>query len=63
MALPMSTEDVSLIAQIISKHECPFGMRSGGHAAFMGANSVREGITIDFGRPFLSIIISRYLPR
>lgn len=42
MILPLSTEDVSLIAQIISELECPFGMRSGGHASFTGANSVRE---------------------
>ncbi|RYP59059.1 hypothetical protein DL771_011014 [Monosporascus sp. 5C6A] len=35
--------------KIISKLECPFGMRSGAHSAYKGSNSVDRGITIDFG--------------
>lgn len=53
MVLPLNTDDVSRVAQVISGHECPFGLRSGGHSAFTGSNSVREGITIDFGKVFV----------
>lgn len=49
MVLPESTEDVSLIAQVISGHGCPFGMRSGAHSAWKGSNGVDHGITVDFG--------------
>jgi FAD/FMN-containing dehydrogenase len=51
MVLPESTLDVSRIAQIISEHQCPFGIRSGAHSAFNGANAVKEGVTVDFGTP------------
>lgn len=49
MVLPTSTADVSRIAEIISKHQCPFGIRSGAHSAWKGSNGVEEGITVDFG--------------
>lgn len=49
MVLPESTEDVSRVARIIFQEKCPFGIRSGAHSAFKGANGVNEGITIDFG--------------
>ncbi|RYP64144.1 hypothetical protein DL769_006771 [Monosporascus sp. CRB-8-3] len=49
MVLPASTSDVSTITKIISKLQCPFGMRSGAHSAYKGSNSVDDGITIDFG--------------
>ncbi|KAF9877490.1 FAD binding domain-containing protein [Colletotrichum karsti] len=49
MVLPTSTSDVSNIAKIISKHQCPFGMRSGAHSAWKGSNAAENGITIDFG--------------
>ncbi|CAG9950719.1 unnamed protein product [Clonostachys rosea f. rosea IK726] len=48
MAMPSSTQDVSTIAKIISEKQCLFGMRSGSHSAWRGANSVDDGITIDF---------------
>lgn len=35
---------------LVSSHRCPFGIRSGGHSAFRGANSVDDGITIDFSQ-------------
>ncbi|KAF7502813.1 hypothetical protein GJ744_005026 [Endocarpon pusillum] len=49
MVLPESTEDVSSVARTIFQEECPFGIRSGAHSAFKGANGIKEGITIDFG--------------
>ncbi|SCO54649.1 related to 6-hydroxy-D-nicotine oxidase [Fusarium fujikuroi] len=48
MVMPESTQDVSQVAKVISKLSCPFGIRSGGHSAFKGANSVKNGVTIDF---------------
>lgn len=47
--LPESAEDVSLIAQTITKYQCPFGIISGGHSDYPGANSVEAGVTVDFG--------------
>ncbi|PCD21404.1 hypothetical protein AU210_016369 [Fusarium oxysporum f. sp. radicis-cucumerinum] len=49
MVMPESTQDVSRVAKVVSKHSCPFGIRSGAHSAFGGANGVNDGITIDFG--------------
>ncbi|KAK2666767.1 FAD-binding, type PCMH, subdomain 2 [Fusarium oxysporum f. sp. vasinfectum] len=49
MVMPESTQDVSWVAKVVSKHSCPFGIRSGAHSAFRGANGVKDGITIDFG--------------
>ncbi|KAH9228695.1 hypothetical protein K456DRAFT_57021 [Colletotrichum gloeosporioides 23] len=49
MVLPTSTSDVSRIAKVISEHQCPFGIRSGAHSAFKGANGAKDGITVDFG--------------
>ncbi|EWZ79321.1 hypothetical protein FOXG_12527 [Fusarium oxysporum f. sp. lycopersici 4287] len=49
MVMPESTQDVSRVATVVSKHSCPFGSRSGAHSAFRGANGVKDGITIDFG--------------
>lgn len=48
MVLPESTADVQKIASTISQHECPFGIRSGGHSTWKGANGVKDGVTIDF---------------
>ncbi|KAG8157288.1 hypothetical protein KVR01_012996 [Diaporthe batatas] len=49
MVLPKTTADVSIVAKVISEHQCPFGIRSGAHSAFKGSNGVRDGITVDFG--------------
>lgn len=38
-----------MIMKIINRNECPFGMRSGGHGAFEGSNSIKDGVTIDLG--------------
>ncbi|KAH7014373.1 uncharacterized protein B0I36DRAFT_369336 [Microdochium trichocladiopsis] len=49
MVLPLSTGDVSAIAATIYENGCQFGIRSGGHSAYAGANSVEGGVTVDFG--------------
>lgn len=49
MVLPSTAEDVSIIMKTFVKHECPFGIRGGGHSSFALSNSVEHGITIDFG--------------
>ncbi|KAJ6787511.1 hypothetical protein PWT90_02274 [Aphanocladium album] len=49
MVLPSTAEDVSIIIKTLSKHQCHFGIRGGGHGAFPLANSVEHGVTIDFG--------------
>lgn len=48
MVLPESTADVQAIARTISKHDCPFGVRSGGHSTWKGSNGVKYGVTVDF---------------
>ncbi|KAK7402584.1 hypothetical protein QQX98_011655 [Neonectria punicea] len=48
MVLPESTDDVSRMAKVISKEQCPFGMRSGAHSAWKGSNGVEKGVTVDF---------------
>jgi len=49
MVLPSDAEDVSKIMKVITKNQCKFGIRGGGHGNFELSNSVNEGITIDFG--------------
>ena len=48
--LPQSSEETSLIIQTIGQYQCPFGVVSGGHSDFPGSNSIKAGVTIDFGR-------------
>lgn len=50
MLLPETTQDVSQFMHVVSSNSCPFGIRSGGHSAFRGSNSVDDGITIDFSQ-------------
>lgn len=49
MVMPENVEDVSRIAKVISGRKCPFGIRSGAHSAWKGANGVQKGVTVDFG--------------
>ncbi|CRK21627.1 hypothetical protein BN1723_002745 [Verticillium longisporum] len=49
MVFPESAEDVSKIVKVFNEHQCPFGMRSGAHSAFKGANGIKDGVTVDFG--------------
>jgi FAD/FMN-containing dehydrogenase len=50
MVLPTTAEDVSKIMKVITKNQCKFGIRGGGHGNFALSNSVDEGITVDFGK-------------
>lgn len=36
--------------KVITKNQCKFGIRGGGHGNFKLSNSVEEGVTIDFGK-------------
>ncbi|RKL09813.1 hypothetical protein BFJ68_g8951 [Fusarium oxysporum] len=49
MVLPKTPDDVSKVMKVITKNQCKFGIRGGGHGNFKLSNSVEEGITIDFG--------------
>lgn len=49
MVLPRTPEDVSKIMKVITKNQCKFGVRGGGHGNFALSNSIEDGITIDFG--------------
>ncbi|KAJ3499287.1 hypothetical protein NLG97_g454 [Lecanicillium saksenae] len=53
IVLPRSSEHVSIIIKTLSKNQCNFGIRGGGHGAFPLANSVEHGVTIDFGEQML----------
>ncbi|KAL2285125.1 hypothetical protein FJTKL_08361 [Diaporthe vaccinii] len=61
MLLPETTHDVSQFMHLVSSHHCPFGIRSGGHSAFQGANSVDDGITIDFSQSWILCIVLRIM--
>ncbi|KFY58765.1 hypothetical protein V496_05968 [Pseudogymnoascus sp. VKM F-4515 (FW-2607)] len=49
MVLPESTKDVQAIVKILTKNQCPFGIKAGAHSAFKGSNGIAEGVTVDFG--------------
>ena len=57
--LPESAEDASKVMKVISRHQCPFAVRSGGHSHYGFSNSVEEGIGIDFG----TLFFHKYPPR
>ncbi|KAI9762018.1 MAG: hypothetical protein M4579_000654 [Chaenotheca gracillima] len=44
---PTSPEDISTAVIVLRLTNCPFAVKSGGHAAFVGASNVQDGITID----------------
>jgi FAD/FMN-containing dehydrogenase len=43
---PNSAEDVSKALRIITRHDCPFAIKSGGHS-FTGASNIYQGIVLD----------------
>ncbi|KAK7984547.1 hypothetical protein PG989_011949 [Apiospora arundinis] len=47
IVLPESTEDVSTAIKVITKQQCPFALKSGGHMANPGANNIVEGVSLD----------------
>ncbi|KAB2571786.1 FAD-dependent monooxygenase yanF [Lasiodiplodia theobromae] len=44
---PESANEVSVAVQMSRLLECPFAVKSGGHAAFANASNIQGGITID----------------
>lgn len=49
MVMPQSTEDVQATVKILTKNQCPFGIKAGAHSAWKGSNGIAEGVTVDFG--------------
>ncbi|KAL8752367.1 MAG: hypothetical protein Q9199_005784 [Rusavskia elegans] len=46
---PQIAIDVAITLLITQYFDCPFAVKSGGHAAFAGASNIQGGITIDLG--------------
>lgn len=46
--IPQRPSQVSVTVLLAQLTKCPFAAKSGGHAAFAGASSVEDGITISF---------------
>ncbi|KAF5340904.1 hypothetical protein D9758_012165 [Tetrapyrgos nigripes] len=46
---PTTSSEVSLIVKTLTKHDCPFAVRSGGHMSWTAANSA-GGVTLDLGQ-------------
>ncbi|KAL8940032.1 MAG: hypothetical protein Q9216_003031 [Gyalolechia sp. 2 TL-2023] len=46
-ALPRSAEEVAITYLVTATFNCKFAVKGGGHAAFGGASSIEDGITID----------------
>lgn len=46
--LPSSSVQVAVALLLSRLTECPFAIKSGGHAAFAGASNIEGGITINF---------------
>lgn len=49
MVMPESTKDVQATVKILTKNQCPFGIKAGAHSAWKGSNGIAEGITVDLG--------------
>ena len=47
---PGSAEDVSVSLLVTKFFQCPFAVKSGGHAAFTNASNIQGGLTIDLAR-------------
>ena len=45
---PAAPEAVSVLVLLSRFTQCPFAVKSGGHAAFAGASSIEGGITVSF---------------
>ncbi|KAK2782709.1 hypothetical protein FQN53_009633 [Emmonsiellopsis sp. PD_33] len=44
---PQTVQEVAVALHVITQRECPFSVRSGGHAAFAGASNIEDGIAFD----------------
>ncbi|OJD19056.1 hypothetical protein AJ78_00928 [Emergomyces pasteurianus Ep9510] len=47
---PTSSRQVAIVLLMARLWDCPFAVKSGGHAAFSGASSIPDGLTIDLQR-------------
>ncbi|KAG8630323.1 hypothetical protein KVT40_001942 [Elsinoe batatas] len=47
---PENADAVAVQVLISRLTTCPFAVKSGGHAAFLGASNIPDGITVDFSR-------------
>ncbi|KAF4587897.1 6-hydroxy-D-nicotine oxidase [Ophiocordyceps camponoti-floridani] len=47
---PASANDVSRTMRILTRHQCRFAVKGGGHNANPGANSIADGVSIDLRR-------------
>ena len=47
---PTLAIEVSILVLISRLSQCPFAVKSGGHAAFPGASSIQGGITLDLAK-------------
>jgi FAD/FMN-containing dehydrogenase len=47
---PSTALQVSIVVLIARLTQCPFAVKGGGHAAFAGASSIENGITISMER-------------
>lgn len=48
--LPSSSIQVAIALLLSRLTQCPFAVKSGGHAAFAGASNIQGGITINFAK-------------
>ncbi len=46
---PKHKNDVAAALIVTSFFKCPFAIKSGGHASFIGASNIQDGLTIDLG--------------
>jgi FAD/FMN-containing dehydrogenase len=47
---PPTSTDVAIALLLSRLTQCPFAVKSGGHAAFAGASNIQGGITINFSK-------------
>jgi FAD/FMN-containing dehydrogenase len=54
---PAKTLDVSTVILLARVYQCPFAVKGGGHAAWAGASSIENGITVSM-ELFKQIVVS-----
>ncbi|KAI3602125.1 fad binding domain-containing protein [Moniliophthora roreri] len=47
---PLSSQHVSTVVGVLSKNNCRFAVRSGGHTNWSGSSNIDSGVVIDFAR-------------
>ena len=54
---PAKTLHVSTLVLISRLYQCPFAVKGGGHAAWAGASSIEDGITVSMEN-FKQVVVS-----